>query len=94
MSRSSKRIENVDFASLYNFCLILIVTTLTETERIAGNLGKVNVSDSMVDRTRPSTSPEIDFELCKTSITERLKTFGRWPISAQVRDNDFQLCRM
>ena len=61
----------------------MATATLTG-EDIAENLGEVNVIDSTVDRTVLSSSPEIDFELCKTSVTERLKTFAHWPLSAQV----------
>jgi hypothetical protein len=32
-------------------------------------------------------SPVIDFELCKTSVHERLKTFERWPMAAQASQN-------
>ena len=34
-----------------------------------------------------ASSPGIDFELCKTSVHERLKTFERWPMAAQVRSH-------
>ncbi|XP_070191014.1 baculoviral IAP repeat-containing protein 7-like isoform X2 [Littorina saxatilis] len=37
-----------------------------------------------VDRSHLSASSGIDFELCKSSITERLKTFENWPLAAQV----------
>lgn len=75
----------------------MATATLTG-EDVAENLGEVNVINSAVDRTVPSSSPEIDFELCKTSVTERLKTFARWPLSAQVnlrwREKGFELWRM
>ena len=61
----------------------MATATLTG-EDIEENLGEVHVIDSAVDRTVLSSSPEIDFELCKTSVTERLKTFAHWPLSAQV----------
>ncbi|XP_076444649.1 baculoviral IAP repeat-containing protein 7-like [Babylonia areolata] len=47
-------------------------------------LVEVTVSDNAADRSRLNNSPGIDFELCKASVTERLKTFEHWPTIAQV----------
>ncbi|KAL8599079.1 hypothetical protein ACOMHN_006888 [Nucella lapillus] len=51
-----------------------------------GSLVEVNVTENVGERSRPS--PGIDFELCKASTTERLRTFEHWPPAAQVHPLD------
>lgn len=44
----------------------------------------VTVADAIGEPSQVAINTGVDWEVCKTSVTERLKTFEHWPVTAQA----------